>query len=193
LSLKDRLNIKNEKKDIYSNQSNILNSMPLSEEFADLKDKIHNLLIEKVSSTPKWSTYSDDKQKELIAEFVEEQIYTNFSAIPLNKLEKERLIKEVIQETKGFGPLDTLLEDPGVSDILVNGPKNVYVEKNGKLYRTNIEFKDNEHLRSIIERIVSKVGRRIDEKSPMVDARLPDGSRVNAIIPPLSIDGPSFQ
>ncbi len=192
MSLKDRLNIKNEKKENYSPEDNFLNTMPVSEEFSELKNKLHYLLIEKVNSTPRWSTYSDDKQKELIAEFVEEQVHTNFSSIPLNKLEKERLIKEIIQETKGFGPLDTLLEDPGISDILVNGPKNVYIEKNGKLYRTNVEFKDNEHLRSIIERIVSKVGRRIDEKSPMVDARLPDGSRVNAIIPPLAIDGPSL-
>ncbi len=192
MSLKDRLNIKNEKRENYQGGDNFLQAMPVSEEFSDLKDKLHYLLIEKVNSTPKWSTYSDDKQKELIAEFVEDQIYTNFSSVPLNKLEKERLIKEIIQEAKGFGPLDTLLEDAGISDILVNGPKNVYIEKNGKLYRTNVEFKDNEHLRSIIERIVSKVGRRIDEKSPMVDARLPDGSRVNAIIPPLSIDGPSL-
>ena len=88
--------------------------------------------------------------------------------------------------------MDPLLEDASISDILVNGAKKVYVEKDGKLYKTSIVFKDNNHLKNIIERIVSKIGRRIDEKSPMVDARLADGSRVNAIIPPLAIDGPSL-
>ena len=149
-------------------------------------------MIEKVNTTPNWSNFSDDEQKNLIRQFIEFQIASNFRQVPINKSEKERLIKEIIQDTKGFGPLDPLLEDPGISDILVNGAKSVYIEKNGKLYKTSVTFKDNDHLKNIIERIVSKVGRRIDEKSPMVDARLADGSRVNAIIPPLAIDGPSL-
>ncbi len=157
-----------------------------------LKDKFANLLVDKVNSTPTWINYDDEQQKELIKQFVESQLANTFKNVPLNKSEKDRLIKEIIQEAKGYGPLDPLLGDPSISDILVNGAKHVYVEKNGKLYRTSVTFKDNQHLRNIIERIVSKVGRRIDEKSPMVDARLSDGSRVNAIIPPLAIDGPSL-
>lgn len=193
MSLKDRLNANISKISSNGDLSTTLMHMgPVSEEFIALKEKIHALLIDKVNSTPTWSNFSDEEQKELIRQFIENQISTNFKSIPLNKLEKDRLIKEIIQEAKGFGPLDPLLEDPEISDILVNGAKNVYIEKNGKLYKTQVTFKDNNHLRNIIERIVSKVGRRIDEKSPMVDARLADGSRVNAIIPPLAIDGPSL-
>src|SRR5687767_11434626 len=109
---------------------------------------------------------------------------------PLSSVERERLIHEVRHELFGLGPLEQLLADTSISDILVNSPYNIYIERRGKLERTNIEFKDNEHLMRVIERIVSSVGRRIDESSPMVDARLKDGSRVNAIIPPLSLDGP---
>jgi pilus assembly protein CpaF len=106
-------------------------------------------------------------------------------------MERERLIDEILDETLGFGPLEALLKDPTISDILINGPVNIFVERRGKLERTDIKFRDNDHLLQIIDRIVSKVGRRVDETSPMVDARLPDGSRVNAIIPPLALDGPS--
>ena len=195
MSLKDRLNNSAKKQqaqrdDIHSGA--FIGEMPLSEEFSELKEKLHALLIDKVNTTPDWSQYNDNEQKNLIKQFIEYQISTNFRSTPLNKIERDRLIREIIQEAKGFGPLDPLLADPAISDILVNGAKNVYVEKNGKLYKTSITFKDNYHLKNIIERIVSKVGRRIDEKSPMVDARLPDGSRVNAIIPPLAVDGPSL-
>jgi pilus assembly protein CpaF len=106
-------------------------------------------------------------------------------------MERERLIDEVLDETFGFGPLEVLLKDPTISDIMINGPFKVYVERRGKMEKTDIKFRDNNHLMQIIDRIVSKVGRRIDETSPMVDARLPDGSRFNAIIPPLALDGPT--
>jgi pilus assembly protein CpaF len=106
-------------------------------------------------------------------------------------MERERLIDEVLDETFGFGPLEVLLKDPTISDILINGPQKIYVERRGKMEKSEVKFRDNEHLLQIIDRIVSKVGRRVDETSPMVDARLPDGSRVNAIIPPLSLDGAS--
>lgn len=198
MSLKDRLNANhnnnNNERNNKEDKSAYLNYSvtPLNEELRSLKDQLHVLLIEKVNTTPNWSNFSDDEQKNLIRQFIEFQIASNFRQVPINKSEKERLIKEIIQDTKGFGPLDPLLEDPGISDILVNGAKSVYIEKNGKLYKTSVTFKDNDHLKNIIERIVSKVGRRIDEKSPMVDARLADGSRVNAIIPPLAIDGPSL-
>lgn len=197
MSLRDRLSSKSSQINV---QGTIPSTMPASglvnisenNEFSKLKEQLHVLLVDKVNSTPTWVDYDDNQQKELIRQFIENQLGTAFKNVPLNKNEKDRLIKEIIQEAKGYGPLDPLLEDPTISDILVNGAKNVYVEKNGKLYKTSVTFKDNQHLRNIIERIVSKVGRRIDEKSPMVDARLTDGSRVNAIIPPLALDGPTL-
>jgi pilus assembly protein CpaF len=114
----------------------------------------------------------------------------NEEKTPLSLAEKDRLIEEVLDEVFGLGPLEPLLRDRSISDILVTTPRLIYVERNGKLERTAIEFKDDAHLMRIIERVVSRVGRRIDESSPMVDARLPDGSRVNAVIPPLAVDGP---
>jgi pilus assembly protein CpaF len=111
-------------------------------------------------------------------------------ALPLSASEKERLVGDVQHELFGLGPLEPLLADPTISDILVNSHSTIYIERHGKLERSDVAFKDDEHLMRVIERIVSTVGRRIDESSPMVDARLRDGSRVNAIIPPLSIDGP---
>lgn len=191
MSLRDRLNVKNQ---IQPQRSSDISSFSTaaSSDFVNLKEQLHSLLVEKVNSTPTWINYDDEQQKELIRQFVESQLINTFKHIPLNKDEKDRLIKEIIQEAKGYGPLDPLLEDPTISDILVNGAKSVFVEKGGKLYKTEVTFKDDQHLRNIIERIVSKVGRRIDEKSPMVDARLTDGSRVNAIIPPLALDGPSL-
>jgi pilus assembly protein CpaF len=114
----------------------------------------------------------------------------NSEAVPLSFAERERLAREILDEIFGLGPLEPLLKDPTVSDILVNRFDRVYVERAGKLEPTGLTFKDNQHLMQIIDRIVSRVGRRVDESSPMVDARLADGSRVNAIIPPLAIDGP---
>ena len=111
-------------------------------------------------------------------------------SVPLSFAERERLAREILDEIFGLGPLERLLEDPTISDILVNQYNQVYIERSGKLEKANLSFKDDAHLMQIIDRIVSRVGRRVDESSPMVDARLPDGSRVNAIIPPLSVDGP---
>jgi pilus assembly protein CpaF len=111
-------------------------------------------------------------------------------AMPLSASERERLVNDVQHELFGLGPLEPLLKDPTISDILVNSHDTIYIERRGKIEPTTVRFKDDEHLMRVIERIVSSVGRRIDESSPMVDARLQDGSRVNAIIPPLSIDGP---
>jgi pilus assembly protein CpaF len=110
--------------------------------------------------------------------------------MPLAHVEREQLVTEILNEVFGYGPIQPLLDDPRVSDILVNGPHSVYVEWSGVLHRTEVKFNDSQHLMRIIERIVSRIGRRVDESSPMVDARLPDGSRVNAIIPPLALDGP---
>ena len=119
-----------------------------------------------------------------VARLVEEE------KTPLSLVEKDRVIEEILDEVFGLGPLEPLLQDPTISDILVTTPHRVYVERGGKLYRTPVEFKDDAHLLRIIEKIVSRVGRRVDESSPMVDARLPDGSRVNAVIPPVAVDGP---
>ncbi|RUL86770.1 CpaF family protein [Tautonia sociabilis] len=108
----------------------------------------------------------------------------------LNKAERQRLVDEILDETFGLGPLEALLKEEGIGDIMINGPRHVFIEKKGRIERSVINFRDDDHLLQIIDRIVSRVGRRIDESSPMVDARLPDGSRVNAIIPPLALDGP---
>ena len=155
--------------------------------FQELKSRIHRRLIERIDIGKLDLLLSGELAKE-IGYIIESLIAEE--AVPLNQQEKERLIVEVQHETFGLGPIEPLLADPDISDILVNNSSNVYIERFGKLSRTDVVFRDNNHLMQIIERIVSKVGRRIDESSPYVDARLPDGSRVNAIIPPLAIDGP---
>jgi pilus assembly protein CpaF len=150
---------------------------------ADLHRKILDRLdLEKLGRTP--SEAARDEVLGLIRNTV------NTEAVPLSFAERERLSREILDEIFGLGPLEPLLKDPTVSDILVNRYDRVYVERAGKLEPTGLSFKDDSHLMQIIDRIVSRVGRRVDESSPMVDARLPDGSRVNAIIPPLAIDGP---
>ena len=104
----------------------------------------------------------------------------------------DQIIMKIINESVGYGPLESLLRDESITEIMVNGPKNVFIERQGKLEKTNVRFNDDEHVRHIIDRIIAPLGRRIDESSPMVDARLHDGSRVNAVIPPISVDGPSI-
>src|SRR5438067_1945098 len=111
------------------------------------------------------------------------------SATLINRQERERLVNEVLDETFGLGPLESLMKDPSITDILINGHNTVYVEREGRLERAPIAFTDERHLLHIVQRIVSQAGRRVDETSPMVDSRLPDGSRINAIIPPLALDG----
>lgn len=150
---------------------------------ADLHRKILDRLdLEKLGRTP--SDTARDEVLLLIRNTV------NSEAVPLSFAERERLSREILDEIFGLGPLEPLLKDPTVSDILVNRFDKVYVERAGKIEPTGLSFKDDGHLMQIIDRIVSRVGRRVDESSPMVDARLADGSRVNAIIPPLAIDGP---
>jgi pilus assembly protein CpaF len=150
---------------------------------ADLHRKILDRLdLEKLGRTP--GEAARDEVLMLIRNTV------NSEAVPLSFAERERLAREILDEIFGLGPLEPLLKDPTITDILVNRHDRVYVERNGKLEPTGLTFKDNQHLMQIIDRIVSRVGRRVDESSPMVDARLADGSRVNAIIPPLAIDGP---
>lgn len=160
-----------------------------SELFQDMKIRIHRRLIDSIDLA-KMDLMRNSEMVSQIRDAIEGLIASE--GIPLNQRERDRLVLEIQHETFGLGPLEPLLADDDISDILVNGPSKVYVEKGGKLLKTEVSFRDNAHLLQIIERIVSKVGRRIDESSPYVDARLPDGSRVNAIIPPLAVDGPAL-
>ncbi len=155
-------------------------------EFDQLKLRIHQKLIGKLDLTRVGDMEGEVLRREI--RVVIEHLCDGENNL-LNRSERDRLVEEVLDETFGLGPLELLLKDPTISDILINGPKNVYCEKGGKMEKTNVEFRDNAHLLQIIDRIVSKVGRRVDETCPMVDARLEDGSRVNAIIPPLALDG----
>ncbi len=155
-------------------------------EFEDLKRRIHGKLVDKLDLTRIGDLEGDVLRKEI--RLVVEHLCDTEDTL-LNRAERERLIEEVLDETFGLGPLEMLLKDPTISDILINGPSNIYVERRGKMERTSVVFRDNDHLMQIIDRIVSKVGLRVDEICPMVDARLSDGSRVNAIIPPLALDG----
>ena len=155
--------------------------------FQDLKIRIHRKLIDTLDLT-KLSTLEAEMIKHEIRRVLEEQVMAE--SLPLSRLDRERLVTEVQHEVFGLGPLELLLKDPEISDILVNTHSQVYIERHGRLEKTDVRFRDDAHLMQIIERIVSRVGRRVDESSPMVDARLPDGSRVNAIIPPLALDGP---
>jgi pilus assembly protein CpaF len=157
--------------------------------FEELKRLIHSKLVDKLDLSRVSDLAGDTLRREI--RLVVERLCDTENPL-LNRMERERLIDEVLDETFGFGPLEMLLKDPTISDILVNGPHKIYVERRGKLEKTDVKFRDNDHLLQIIDRIVSKVGRRVDETSPMVDARLPDGSRVNAIIPPLALDGPTM-
>jgi len=157
-----------------------------SAEFDNLKRKIHGKLVDKLDLTRVGELEGDVLRREI--RLVVEHLCDTEDTL-LNRNERERLVEEVLDETFGLGPLELLLKDPTISDILINGPKNIYVERRGKMEKTAVTFRDNNHLMQIIDRIVSKVGRRVDEVCPMVDARLTDGSRVNAIIPPLALDG----
>src|SRR5438552_1216842 len=156
-------------------------------EYQELKSSVHRDLISRVD-LERVATQRDEYTRGQVLSVIQDLV-SNLKT-PLSGRERERLSLEVLDEVFGLGPLEPLLQDPTVNDILVNGPKQVYVERAGLLEESNIMFKDNAHLMNIIDKIVSAIGRRVDESSPMVDARLADGSRVNVIIPPLAIDGP---
>ena len=156
--------------------------------YHELKGRVHERVIE-VLDLSAAAALDEDSLKRELGRLIQ-RILTE-EQVPLNMREKEQLVVDIQNEVLGYGPLEPLLSDPTVSDILVNNFNHVYVERAGKLQKADCRFRDDLHLRKIIDRIVSGVGRRIDESSPMVDARLPDGSRVNAIIPPLALDGPA--
>src|SRR5690242_3837356 len=155
--------------------------------FQEMKSRLHRTLINRMDLT-KLQTLTPEQVHAEVSRLAEAVLAQE--AMPLSVSERDRLVSDVQHELFGLGPLEPLLADPTISDILVNAHNTIYVERRGKIEPTTVRFKDDEHLMRVIERIVSSVGRRIDESSPMVDARLQDGSRVNAIIPPLSIDGP---
>jgi pilus assembly protein CpaF len=167
-----------------------MSSTPVSStrtDFNAVKTAIHRRLIQKLNLDRLGEVKREDVRRE-VAQILESLVLGE--STPMNLQERERLAQEVLDEVFGLGPLEPLLADPTVSDILVNTYKRVYVERKGVLEATGVQFRDDAHLMAIIDRIVSAIGRRIDESSPMVDARLADGSRVNAIIPPLAVDGP---
>src|SRR5512141_1755398 len=155
--------------------------------YLDLKGSLHSKVINEID-LESLNRLQEDTAKEQLRKVILDVLQREKT--PLTMTEREQMVTEILDEVFGLGPLQPLLADPTLSDILVNGAYNVYVERRGKLERANIHFNDDEHLMRIIDRIVARVGRRVDESSPMVDARLRDGSRVNVIIPPLALDGP---
>src|SRR5687767_5640153 len=160
-------------------------------QYQALKGKIHQDLLNRLNLDRLTQTARADAEPE-IRSVIQDLLDRENQRVPLSLYERESLVGDVLNELFGLGPLEALLKDPTVSDILVNKSSQVYVERNGRLEHTDIVFRDDKHLLQIIERIVSAVGRRIDESTPMVDARLADGSRVNVIIPPLALDGPAM-
>jgi pilus assembly protein CpaF len=155
-------------------------------EYQQVKADLHRKILDRLDLEKLGRTTGDSARDEVLI-LIRSSV--NSEAVPLSFAEREQLSREILDEIFGLGPLEPLLKDPTISDILVNRFDRVYVERAGKLEKTILSFKDNQHLMQIIDRIVSRIGRRVDESSPMVDARLQDGSRVNAIIPPLALDG----
>ncbi|MGI6206987.1 MAG: CpaF family protein [Anaerolineae bacterium] len=165
----------------------------LEEPYVSLKNRVQMQLIAQQSArrgngdpTALDATELREEIRELYEAAVSE------SGLILNRSQKEQLLEQIVAEILGYGPIDAFLHDDDITEVMVNGPKQVYIERRGKLEETNVTFQDDEHVIRIIQRIIAPLGRRIDESSPMVDARLPDGSRVNAVIPPLAIDGPTL-
>jgi pilus assembly protein CpaF len=157
-------------------------------DYREMKAKIHAQILEEMD-LESLNKLQEEVARTRVREAIRELLHRDRTPLTLN--EREQMVNEIVDELFGLGPIEQLLADTAVSDILVNGPNHIYVERQGVIERTNLFFNDSQHLMRIIERIVSRVGRRVDESSPMVDARLIDGSRVNAIIPPLALDGPS--
>lgn len=166
------------------------NEVSFVDEYSGLKEKIHGEIIELINQEMVDNGKIEDKKEEYLLKSIESLVDDRGSAIARN--DRVRLVKEIYNNVVGLGPLEPLLADDEISEIMVNGPRSVYVEKNGKIQLSSTVFNDNHHVMNVLNRIVSSIGRRIDEASPMVDARLSDGSRVNAIIPPLALNGPTI-
>lgn len=160
------------------------------EEFTEIKNMVHAAVINMINESFEEFNKSPEEQPEFVRRAIESALTANGADVP--RAVRGRFIEEVYNDIIGLGPLEPLLADPDITEIMVNGPDRVYVEVRGKIEPTDIKFRDNNHVMNVINRIVSSVGRRIDESSPMVDARLADGSRVNAVIPPVSLSGPTI-
>src|SRR6266849_4263893 len=159
---------------------------PIQEDLRKFKAQLHHRLVVGMDLVA-FSSMTREELRQKVRQVAEELCQRSPSL--LNRQERERLVNEVLDETFGLGPLESLMNDPTITDILINGPHQVYIERGGQLEASEVSFIDEAHLRHIIQRIVGLAGRRVDETSPMVDSRLPDGSRINAIIPPLALDG----
>ena len=191
MSLLDRLEKqKYYNKDEKSSEVTSLNRNIYNDEYLELKERAHKDFIETVNQQDISLFNVKGEQEEELYKIMESIIESK--APNVSRTERTKILKEIFNDVMGLGPLESLLNDDDVSEIMVNGPSHVYVERKGKLVLSDVVFKDNNHVMNIINRIVSSVGRRIDESSPMVDARLKDGSRFNAVIPPLSLVGPSM-
>lgn len=162
----------------------------ISDEYAELKEKLHTELIEFINSDSSDEDISGALKEDYITNAIESLVINKGASI--SRADRSKIVREVYNDVIGLGPLEPLLEDPDITEIMVNGPYNIYVERRGKIETSGVTFKDNTHVMNVINRIVTSVGRRIDESSPMVDARLADGSRVNVIIPPLALTGPTI-
>lgn len=188
MRLADRL-----RRQVLPEQNNTLSSASYHEAtpevFQQIKSGLHSRLIDELNLSELEGMGRDEMARH-VRPYLER--LANDPILPLNRNERLRLVQELLDEMLGLGPLEPLLADPSISDILVNGPSTVYIERKGRLEKVAVKFRDNAHLLHVIQRIVSRVGRRVDESNPMVDARLQDGSRVNAIIPPLALDGPAL-
>lgn len=196
MSLRDRLKLNDDSEKEQKGEQpqqlpeEIVPEAPAGVDFSSLKEQLNVLLVEKVNSTPVWINYTDSQQKALLKQFVEGQLSNSLNEVSLNKNEKEKLVKEIIEEAQGFGPLEPLLKDADVSYVLVNGAKDVYIEKGGRLSKTNVVFKDSQHLKNLIERVIANAGKKIDDKNPMAEVKLVNGFHINAVLPPLSLEGP---
>ena len=161
--------------------------IPKTKEFWEIEANLHNYLLDELKKFP---SINEEDEKQKIQDLG--RVFFDEEGDRLTFEEKQEVIRLVENELLAYGPITPLLENPEINEVMVNGPKNVYYEKNGKIVRSKITFRDDLHVLRVIERIVSPIGRRVDESSPMVDARLPDGSRVNAIIAPLALKGPTL-
>jgi pilus assembly protein CpaF len=159
-----------------------------SSQLEDLRLRVHQFVIEQVGPMLADETVSEHELRRLVHEHVNKALVGE--EVALSAAERAQLVQDVTDDTIGYGPIDRFLHDPGITEVMCNGPKRVYIERRGKIEETDVEFVDDGHLRRTIEKIVAQVGCRVDESSPMVDARLPDGSRVNAVIHPVAIGGP---
>lgn len=165
-----------------------------SDPYQKLKTRIHRKIVDEMSSDENKALTEKDVDKAALGKVVAQiaNAVMDLENMPISRADRAKIITEVVEGVLGYGPIDPLLKDDSISEVMVNSPSQVYVERKGKLVLTDVKFRDDAHVMQVIEKIVAPLGRRIDESSPMVDARLPDGSRVNAIIPPLALKGPSL-